>query len=89
MKMTRKREEKIIPINLIPYREHDCIWCMACVQVYPPQAIKVNQSNLEFHEKASGTFNEALSKSRSPPTACPLIYFLSKDGLSNLEIKPI
>ena len=41
-----------------PIREHDCIWCMACVSVCPPQAIKVDQSNLEFHEKASGTFNE-------------------------------
>ena len=30
-----------------PIREHDCIWCMACVSVCPPQAIKVDQSNLE------------------------------------------
>jgi NAD-dependent dihydropyrimidine dehydrogenase PreA subunit len=50
-----------------PIREHDCIWCMACVSVCPPQAIKVDQSNLEFHEKASGTFNEALSKGSAPP----------------------
>jgi len=50
-----------------PIREHDCIWCMACVSVCPPQAVKVDQSNLEFHEKASGTFNEALSKSAQPP----------------------
>jgi len=48
-------------------REHDCIWCMACVSVCPPQAIKVDQANLEFHEKAAGTFNEALSKSAQPP----------------------
>lgn len=39
-----------------PIREHDCIWCMACVSVCPPQAIKVDQSNLEAHEKAAGTF---------------------------------
>jgi ferredoxin len=50
-----------------PIREHDCIWCIACVSVCPPLAIKVDQSNLEFHEKASGTFNEALSKSSAPP----------------------
>ncbi len=36
-----------------PIREHDCIWCMACVSVCPPQAIKVDQSNMEAHEKAS------------------------------------
>src|SRR3990170_7413410 len=42
-----------------PIREHDCIWCMACVSVCPPQAIKVDQANLEFHERAEGTFNES------------------------------
>ena len=42
-----------------PIREHDCIWCMACVSVCPPQAVKVDQSNLEFHEKAAMTFMEA------------------------------
>lgn len=53
-----------------PIREHDCIWCMACVSVCPPQAVKVDQSNLEFHEKAAGTFNESLSKSaQAPPHA--------------------
>lgn len=36
-----------------PIREHDCIWCMACVSVCPPQAIKVDQANVEAHEKAS------------------------------------
>ena len=34
-----------------PIREHDCIWCMACVSVCPPQAIKVDQSNQEHHDK--------------------------------------
>ena len=39
-----------------PIREHDCIWCMACVSVCPPEAIKVDQSNMEAHEKAAGTY---------------------------------
>jgi NAD-dependent dihydropyrimidine dehydrogenase PreA subunit len=53
-----------------PIREHDCIWCMACVSVCSPQAIKVDQANLEFHEKAAGTFNQGLAKSgTSPPHA--------------------
>ncbi|MGD9533528.1 MAG: ferredoxin family protein [Candidatus Nitrosocosmicus sp.] len=50
-----------------PIREHDCIWCMACVSVCPPQAIKVDQSNLEFHERESRTYNESLSKGSAPP----------------------
>ena len=50
-----------------PIREHDCIWCMACVSVCPTQSIKVDQSNLEYHEKAAGTFNEELAKSSAPP----------------------
>ena len=36
-----------------PIREHDCIWCMACVSVCPPQAIKVDQSNQEHHDQAA------------------------------------
>ena len=50
-----------------PIIEHDCIWCMACVSVCPPQAIKLDQANLEFHEKAAGTFNEDLAKRGSSP----------------------
>jgi ferredoxin len=50
-----------------PIRESDCIWCMACVTVCPTQAIKVDEANLEYHEKASGTFNESLSKGSAPP----------------------
>ena len=34
-------------------REHDCTVCMACVSVCPPQAIKVDQSNVEKHESAA------------------------------------
>ena len=30
-------------------------WCMACVSVCPPQAIKVDQANVEAHEKAALT----------------------------------
>jgi NAD-dependent dihydropyrimidine dehydrogenase PreA subunit len=33
-----------------PVREHDCIWCMACVTVCPTQAIKVDETNLEVHK---------------------------------------
>ncbi|HSE99301.1 MAG TPA: ferredoxin, partial [Nitrososphaeraceae archaeon] len=62
-----KEERKDYTDKADPIREHDCIWCMACVSVCPPQAIKVDQASLEFHEKASGTFNEALSKSGAPP----------------------
>jgi len=40
---------------------------MACVSVCPPQAIKVDQVNLEFHEKAAGIFNEDLAKGSVPP----------------------
>ena len=64
---TDKEERKDYTDKSDPIREHDCIWCMACFSVCPTQAIKVDQSNLEFHEKASGTFNEALSKASAPP----------------------
>jgi NAD-dependent dihydropyrimidine dehydrogenase PreA subunit len=39
-----------------PIREQDCIYCMACVAVCPTQSIKVEQSNIEFHQRASQTF---------------------------------
>ena len=51
-----KEERKDYSDKADPIREHDCIWCMACVSVCPPQAIKVDQSNLEHHEKAAGTY---------------------------------
>jgi NAD-dependent dihydropyrimidine dehydrogenase PreA subunit len=51
-----KEERKDYTDKADPIREHDCIWCMACVSVCPPQAIKVDQSNLEHHEKAAGTY---------------------------------
>jgi len=39
-----------------PIREHDCTNCLACVEACPQDAIIVEQANLEFHEKAAGTF---------------------------------
>ncbi|BDQ30492.1 hypothetical protein NZNM25_08650 [Nitrosopumilus zosterae] len=49
-----------------PIREHDCIWCMICVSVCPPQAIKVDQSNHEFHEKAAGSYQKLGSGQPNP-----------------------
>ena len=49
-----------------PIREHDCIWCMACVSVCPPQAVLVDQANMEPHEKAAGTFVKMESGSSNP-----------------------
>ena len=51
-----KEERKDYTDKADPIREHDCIWCMACVSVCPPEAIKVDQANMEFHEKAAGTY---------------------------------
>jgi len=48
-----KEERKDKTDKADPIREHDCIWCMACVSVCPPLAIKVDQSNLEHHERAA------------------------------------
>ena len=39
-----KEERKDYTDKADPIREHDCIWCMACVSVCPPQAIKVESS---------------------------------------------
>ena len=50
-----KDERKDLTDKADPIREHDCIWCMACVSVCPPQAIKVDQANVEAHEKAART----------------------------------
>ena len=48
-----KDERKDMTDKADPIREHDCIWCMACVSVCPPQAIIVDQSNLEKHDNAA------------------------------------
>ena len=50
---TEKDQRKDYTDKADPIREHDCIWCMACVSVCPPQAIKVDQSNQEHHDKAA------------------------------------
>ena len=50
-----KDERKDLTDKADPIREHDWIWCMACVSVCPPAAIKVDQSNLEKHESAAKT----------------------------------
>lgn len=49
-----------------PIREHDCIWCMACVSVCPPLAVGVDQSKQEWHEKAAGTFQKLGSGQANP-----------------------
>lgn len=63
---TEKEERKDYTDKADPIREHDCIWCMACVSVCPPQAIKVEQGNQEFHEKEAGTFVKMESSSSNP-----------------------
>jgi NAD-dependent dihydropyrimidine dehydrogenase PreA subunit len=50
-----KDDRKDLTDKADPIREHDCIWCMACVSVCPPQAIKVDQANVEKHEGAAKT----------------------------------
>ena len=50
-----KDERKDLTDKADPIIEHDCIWCMACVSVCPPAAIKVDQSNVEKHESAAKT----------------------------------
>lgn len=61
-----KNERKDYTDKADPIREHNCIWCMACVSVCPPQAIKVDQGNQEFHEKEAGTFVKTESCSANP-----------------------
>lgn len=61
-----KEERKDYTDKADPIREHDCIWCMACVSVCPPQAIKVDQSNLEAHEKAAGTYTKLETGTANP-----------------------
>ena len=49
-----------------PIREHDCIWCMACVSVCPPLAVLVDQGNQEWHEKAEGSYQKLGSGAANP-----------------------
>ncbi|MEK0330039.1 MAG: 4Fe-4S binding protein, partial [Nitrosopumilus sp.] len=39
-----------------PIREHDCTICMACQEICPQGAIRIEAGNQEWHEKAAGTF---------------------------------
>ncbi len=39
-----------------PIREHDCTICMACQEICPQGAIRIESANLEWHEKAAGTY---------------------------------
>ncbi len=63
---TEKEERFDLSDNADPIREHDCIWCMACVSVCPPQAVLVDQGNQEWHEKAAGSFQKMDSGSANP-----------------------
>jgi len=63
---TEKENRKDFSDKADPIREHDCIWCMACVSVCPPQAVLVDQGNQEWHEKAAGTFKVMESGSANP-----------------------
>ena len=49
-----------------PIREHDCTVCMACQEICPEGAIRIESSNQEWHEKAAGTFVLMKSGSENP-----------------------
>ena len=49
-----------------PIREHDCTNCLACQEICPTHAIVIEQSYLEHHEKADGTFVKMESGSANP-----------------------
>ncbi|PBO86169.1 MAG: ferredoxin [Thaumarchaeota archaeon] len=61
-----KEERKDFSDKSDPIREHECIWCMACVSVCPPEAILVDQGNQEWHEKAAGTFTKIEAGTANP-----------------------
>ena len=63
---TEKEERFDLSDNADPIREHDCIWCMACVSVCPPLAVLVDQGNQEWHEKAEGSYQKMESGSANP-----------------------
>jgi NAD-dependent dihydropyrimidine dehydrogenase PreA subunit len=48
---TGRNDRKDYTDKAIPVKEADCIWCMACVEVCPTKAIKVDQLNQDIHEK--------------------------------------
>jgi len=63
---TEKEERLDFTDKADAIREHDCIWCMACVSVCPPLAVLVDQGNQEFHEKAAGTYQKLGSGAANP-----------------------
>ena len=63
---TEKEERKDFSDKADPIREHDCIWCMACVSVCPPLAVLVDQGNQEWHEKAEGSYQKLGSGAANP-----------------------
>ncbi|PXF27980.1 MAG: ferredoxin [Thaumarchaeota archaeon] len=63
---TEKEERLDFTDKADAIREHDCIWCMACVSVCPPLAVLVDQGNMEWHEKASGTYQKLGSGQANP-----------------------
>ncbi len=48
---TGRNDRKDFTDKANPVKEANCIWCMACVEVCPTKAIKVDQQNQEIHEK--------------------------------------
>lgn len=48
---TGRNDRKDFTDKANPVKEANCIWCMACVEVCPTKAIKVDQANQEIHEK--------------------------------------
>ena len=49
-----------------PIREHDCTVCMACQEICPEGAIRIESANQEWHEKAAGTYVIMQSGSENP-----------------------
>ena len=49
-----------------PIREHDCTICMACQEICPEGAIRIEASNLEWHEKAAGIYVKMPSSGGGP-----------------------
>jgi NAD-dependent dihydropyrimidine dehydrogenase PreA subunit len=49
-----------------PIREHDCTVCMACQEICPEGAIRIESANQEWHEKAAGTYVIMKSGSENP-----------------------
>lgn len=53
---TGRNDRKDFTDKANPVKEADCIWCMACVEVCPTKAIKVDQANQDIHEKEMQNF---------------------------------